>query len=279
MNADGSGRRRLTRRRRVGEIAPAWSPDGRRIVFGTSDPHETSIVVVNLDGSGERTIARQSLDLGLQWVGEPAWSPDGRLIAYTRYHFDRDFNERPDLYVVRPDGTGRRRIARDAGSPAWSPDGRRLAVSSVRDRNGMHQEGSDEDGYDGEIYVMDADGRNQTRLTHERGNDVSPAWSPDGTRIAFASDRNFPSQFGVENDEIYSVAPDGSCLTWLTNGAPASAGPAWRPPASGSTDPGGCGATSRPAGLDVDTSRARAVKRYPVYWLGPRFGDSLLGAV
>jgi hypothetical protein len=56
--------------------------------------------------------------------------------------------------------------------PAWSPDGTKIAFSSNRDGN-----------Y--EIYVMNADGSNQTRLTYYNGVDFSPEWSPDGTKIAF----------------------------------------------------------------------------------------------
>ena len=61
-------------------------------------------------------------------------------------------------------------------SPAWSPDGRRIAFMSDRDENP-------------EIYVMDADGANQTRLTRTELEDSLPAWSPDGRRIAFVSQR------------------------------------------------------------------------------------------
>ena len=63
--------------------------------------------------------------------------------------------------------------ARDI-SPTWSPDGTRIAFASERDDNW-------------EIYLMDADGGNQTRLTNNDAVDWMPAWSPDGTRIAFSS--------------------------------------------------------------------------------------------
>ena len=80
---------------------------------------------------------------------------------------------------------------------------------------------SDRDG-NFEIYVMTADGSNQTRLTDNSANDSSPAWSPDGKKIAFASDRD-------GNFEIYVMNADGSDQTRLTNNSVQDGGPAWSP--------------------------------------------------
>jgi hypothetical protein len=102
-------------------------------------------------------------------------------------------------------------------------------------------------------------------VTRSEANDQTPAWSPDGQRIAFSSDRNFP--FG-ESPEIYSMRPDGSCLTWLTNGSPASDAPAWEPGVDRSSDPGVCGATARAPLVSTDLRRARRFKSAPAYWLG-----------
>jgi WD40-like Beta Propeller Repeat len=164
-----------------------------------------------------------------------------------------------------------RLLARDAGDAAWSPDGRRIAFASVRDRNGKTC--YDQCNYHGELYVMGADGSNPVRLTHNRGDDSSPSWSPEGRRIAFASDRNYPDG---RAPEIYSIRPDGSCLTWLTNGSPGSGEPAWRNTPRTSSDPGGCGATRRRPLVQVDLRGLRAFDRHPVYWLGKRYGDLLL---
>jgi Tol biopolymer transport system component len=78
---------------------------------------------------------------------------------------------------------------------------------------------SDRDG-NLEIYVMDADGGGQTRLTEDPGEDYLPAWSPDGSRIAFVSTRD-------GNAEIYVMNADGTGQTRLTNSTAADLSPAW----------------------------------------------------
>jgi hypothetical protein len=91
--------------------------------------------------------------------------------------------------------------------------------------------------------------------------------------IAFASDRNHPDG---RDQEIYSIRPDGSCLTWLTNGSPGSSEPAWRNTPGTSRDSAGCGATRRRPLVRVDLRGVRAVDEHPVYWLGRRYGALLL---
>ena len=78
-------------------------------------------------------------------------------------------------------------------SPAWSPDGSQIAFDSLRDGNS-------------EIYVMNANGSGQSRLTTEAAADSEPAWSPDGTRIAFTSSRD-------GNFEVYRMNANGTSAT------------------------------------------------------------------
>lgn len=278
--ADGTGVRAVTPlRARTVDQTPAWSPDGRRLAFarfrGGTSRIATWIAVVDADGGGERTLVTQRLDERWRSVGQPAWSPDGRLIAFTRTSLGRGARFRHSIEVVEAEGGRPRTLVRDARSPAWSPDGSRIAFASVRDRNGT-QCGSDQCTYNGEIYVASADGTNPVRLTRNEGDDDEPDWSADGARIAFSSDRNFPDG---ETPEVYSVAPDGSCLTWLTNGSPGSGSPDWRPAPPGSSDPRGCGAVGRPALVDIDFSRAAAPRDHPVFWLGRDFENLLVSDV
>jgi len=106
--------------------------------------------------------------------------------------------------------------------PTWSslsnvPSARTLLPSKIAFT-------SDRDGND-EIYVMDSDGANQTRLTNNAAADSTPCWSPDGSRIAFASNRD-------GNDEIYVMKANGTNQTRLTNSAASDSQPSWSPDGS-----------------------------------------------
>jgi TolB protein len=151
MNADGSGKRRLPHTD-YGEL-PSWSPDGKRIAFSNNLSGEGLMSIVDVDGS-------QVVDLSAVGEGKQvAWSPDGRsiLFASSRDHPD---NYR-DIYVMRPDGSGVRRLTcARAETPAWSPDGRFIVSSAP-----------------GGLFVMRADGSGVTLLPIEGVGEASfPDW-------------------------------------------------------------------------------------------------------
>jgi TolB protein len=200
MNADGSGRQRLTpggADECAQEFDPAWSPDGRKIAIVGNLDGKSGIYVMNADGSG---LARLTSEVG--WEGGLAWSPDGRRLAFTR--FGGRFSE---IYVMNADGSAQRRLPQDvrAGELAWSSLGNKLAFVSQRDGNL-------------EIYVMNADGTAQRRLTRNTVRDRSPVWSPDGRRIAFES-----------NWQVWVMNADGSAQRRLTRNGARNFAPAWSP--------------------------------------------------
>ena len=107
--------------------APAWSPDGRTIVFVSWRDGNGEVYAMDADGSGPRNLTQNpAKDV------RPAWSPDGRRIAFVSR---RDGNS--EIYVMNADGSGKRNLTRDRASddyPTWSPDGRRIAFLRGRGR-------------------------------------------------------------------------------------------------------------------------------------------------
>jgi len=116
VNADGSGEAMLG----AGGSRPRWSPDGEQIAY--RDEYG-DLRVVNRDGSNLRNLSSGGTADELN----PEWSPDGRLLVYTVQSGWCD-----ELWVVRPDGAGRRRITIPTGvcDPRFSPDGKWISYVS-----------------------------------------------------------------------------------------------------------------------------------------------------
>ena len=194
MHADGTGTRRLTSGSEE-DSRPAWSPDGRRIVFARAGELYT---VVSAGGAARRV----TLGLGGD-AADPAWSPDGKLIAYD---YRRPGFSIREIWVVGVDGAGARaatRLGHVSTLPAWSPDGTRIAFQSdVRSRNV-------------EIYSISLDGTGLRRVTRSAIDTIDPAWSASGV-LAFSRD-----------GAIWTVGPSGRAQQLTSAGNDAS--PAWRP--------------------------------------------------
>ena len=161
--------------------------------------------------------------LGMTVSGGPALAAfpgtNGR-IAFSTGGDGSDPSITGQIFTVRPDGTGLRRLThvpkgKHAISPSFSPDGRRIAYQS--DQSGTWH-----------IWIMNADGSGQTRLTNNPNvQDLNPSWSPDGSSIVFA--RCFPQPFGILDCHIAVMSASGGAITVLTHGHWGDADPEFSP--------------------------------------------------
>ena len=174
--------------------APAWSRDGRTIVFVSWRDGNGEVYAMDADGSGPRNLTQNpAKDV------RPAWSPEGRRIAFVSR---RDGNS--EVYVMKADGSGKRNLTRDRASdddyPTWSPDGRKIAFlrgrpqSQTVDVSTWHPIPANCSGsprrcvfrfflYD--LYVVNADGSGLRRLTRKQTGTYQVVWSPDGRTIYY----------------------------------------------------------------------------------------------
>ena len=224
MDADGTNQRRLTNNR-ADDWSPAWSPDGRRIAFVSErDGHvharhgwpTSEIYVMAADGSNPQNITNDPSD-----DREASWSPDGKRIVFVSERDEPRVSA--DIYVMDADGSNPQRLTDhdfDDREPSWSPDGEHIIFSARREG---HFENKFAITY--EIYVMDADGQNEQRLTENRKNDGAPSWSPDGKRIVFEADR----KGDFENYDVYVMDADGGNQQKLTNDRGWDSSPSWSP--------------------------------------------------
>jgi len=179
MNADGSAQTRVTSGSAI-NLSPSWSPNGTKIAFHSSPGVVRNVMApykidtMNADGSDRTRLTINPEDK------HPSWSPDGTKIAFSSSSDQDERDGAYEIYVMNADGSSRTRLTDNSAmdlNPSGSPDGSMIAFSSDRDtRKGMWPGPS-------EIYVMDADGSKQTRLTDDLAYDGGPSWRPGRRKI------------------------------------------------------------------------------------------------
>jgi Tol biopolymer transport system component len=185
VNADGSGERKLLDH----AMQPAWSRDGRRLVFQDFEVYTpgtaTALRVSRADGSSVRTIFKGLMEQAFR--SPPAWSPDGKRLAFGTTTPSLEHR----VLIVHADGSGRRRLAAGLYA-AWGPDGKTIALEQ-----------------DAGVFVRPLARGRVHRVGGRAGFGGScPTWSPGGKRIALLTSAN-----------LSIVRPDGGGRKQLASSA------------------------------------------------------------
>lgn len=183
----------------------AWSPDRSKVAFEAGSEYSENIYVWNKRTGRVRRITDQP---GREV--HPSWSPDGTRIVYLHE------GDSTNLFVVRSDGTRRRRLTRDGtdqyhGGPEWSPDGSTIAYPSLRG-----------------LFVIRPDGSGKRRLT-DNTFDLAPSWAPGSRRLVFTRIRN---RNGDGDAVLFTIRRDGSHRRRITDSRYRDEEPEWAPDGS-----------------------------------------------
>lgn len=198
----------------------AFFDDERRLLaYVCIDSRTQSRTIAVKDLEAGREIERFPLR-GLASVSSPTWSPDGSRLAVAGISRSGTW----DLYTIRRADGEVTRLTRDVyadGAPDWSPDGRTIAFTSDRTPFG-------EPGSGGEtasnIFLLDLETREITYLTYGRWTDLAPRWSPDGSRLLFASNRNgafdlYVSDLDGRVDRLTRISTGVLSADWWPDGS------------------------------------------------------------
>ena len=219
INPDGTDTRRLTTNPEA-DRQPDWSPNGRDIAYSIRKPGEPANYEVSRMTAVGTSHRRLTTTPEGEASSQPAWLPDGSGIVYRR----SGSGLVSSIWQMGPLGEDPRlRLAppQSALYPSESPDLDRLTFTDVRSPTGDT---------DRAIVVTSADGSGLTTLFDVPGAFGSaPAWSPDGSRIAFESNADVGGANPEGDMEIWTMNADGTGASQLTHNAAHDEGPAWSP--------------------------------------------------
>jgi len=173
------------------DIAPCYSPDGRWIAFSSNRFGSYDVFVISALGGKPR---RLTFDSASDIVC--GWSPDGKQVLFTSTR-STSFPVSSELYTVQAEGGRARKVSASEGREGvFSPRGDQIAY--VRGPGTWYRRGYRGSSND-DVWICNADGNNNRRLTSFVGQDSSPMWSADGQTIYYVSEVFSTSNPGVAN--------------------------------------------------------------------------------
>lgn len=179
------------------DTAPVWSPDGTNLVFASDRDGDFDIYLRTATGLEINLTNNAAEDI------HPSWSPDGQRILFSSNQDDFYFQ----IYSINSDGQDLRRhgvVAGNALYPHYSPDGARITYM----RASILLAACD---WNWDVWVMDATGFNQVRVTSQLGGDLYPSWTPDGSQIIYAK-----CEFLYSTD-LYTINPNTGTESQITD--------------------------------------------------------------
>jgi TolB protein len=180
------------------DVAPSYSPDGKRIAYAGSDGHDLEIYTINTDGTGKIRVTNNGTeDL------DPSYSPEGKRIVFSgearNPFFPRSYAV--EIYTIGVHGKNRVRLTNNATYdyfPDYSPDGKRIAYSGTGVIKGAI-----------EIYTISARGGGKIKVA--KGGD-DPSYSPDGKKIVYYTGSH------LQHPDIYTINVGGGGKSKVTEG-------------------------------------------------------------
>jgi Tol biopolymer transport system component len=204
VSADGT--ERTISPRGMSGYAPAWTPDGSTIVFQGRNSNGFDVGALYAYDVATKTRTRLIDFAGMKsgwWIVQSDVSPDGSTVLF---NLARGKPAREDLWTIPIDGGARTLVRRDAGFATYGPDGSIVFLDHPKDFAGRS------------MWIMDADGSNAREIVS--GEHIGwPHVSPDGSRVAYASDRRI-YVVGTAGGKPVEVATDSGLEVepaWVDN--------------------------------------------------------------